>query len=82
MYAYIMNLKNPFSTPVEAGIISFKNMKSGFLKFSKKDRVGNGARKDSLVTPDTLKDFERELKRLLLEIYDPKVNFIEKTIDG
>ncbi|MFK2818986.1 PD-(D/E)XK nuclease family protein [Flavobacteriaceae sp. LMIT009] len=82
MYAYIMNLKNPFNAPVEAGIISFKNMKSGFLKFSKKDRVGNGARKDSLVTPDTLKDFERELKRLLLEIYDPKANFIEKTIDG
>jgi hypothetical protein len=81
MYAYMMNLKSPFKVPVEAGIISFKNMKSGFLKFSKKDRLGNGARKESLITADILKDFERELKKLILEIYDTKVSFNEKELD-
>lgn len=81
MYAYMMNSKSPFNSPVEAGIISFKNMKGGFLKFSKKDRLGNGARKDSLITPDILKDFEQELKKLLLEIYNPNENFIEKALE-
>ena len=81
MYAYMMNLKKPFSAPVEAGIISFKNMKNGFLKFSKKDCQGYGAKKDSLITSDSLKNFEKELKNLLLEIYNPNLNFIEKLLN-
>ena len=56
-------------------------MKGGFLKFSKEERLGNGARKDSLITLDILKDVEKELKKLLLEIYNPNENFIEKALE-
>ena len=38
MYAYILSKKENFHTPFEVGIYSFKNLKSGFLKFKSKDK--------------------------------------------
>ncbi|MBN4070674.1 PD-(D/E)XK nuclease family protein [Olleya sp. AH-315-F22] len=78
MYAYMMNLETPFSKPVEAGIISFKNLKNGFLKFAKKDKVGSYAKKETLITPETLDNFYTQLKSLILEICNPEIDFIEK----
>ena len=72
MYALMMNLTHPFNTPVEAGIISFKNLKSGFLKFSKNS--------DPLITQETLDCFYVELEKLILEIFNPEINFIEKEV--
>lgn len=76
----MMLLSNEITLPVEAGIISFKNLKAGFLKFSKKDKAGNGAKKDALITQETLDDFYVELKTLILEICNPNIPFTEKEV--
>ena len=80
-YAYMMKLENKIKLPIEAGIISFKNLKPGFLKFSKKDKAGAYAKKEQLITDKTLQNFEIELKKLILEICNPEVDFIEKIVD-
>ncbi|NRD22288.1 PD-(D/E)XK nuclease family protein [Winogradskyella litoriviva] len=80
-YAYMMKQQNRIELPIEAGIISFKNLNNGFLKFGKKDKPGSYAKKDQLITQETLDNFEIELKKLIIEICNPKVNFIEKEID-
>ena len=66
--------------PVEAGIVSFKKLHSGLLKFGKKD-APKAKYKDNTITIDTLNAFENELKKLILEIYNGAVNFIEKDVD-
>ncbi|WP_117879973.1 PD-(D/E)XK nuclease family protein [Aureibaculum luteum] len=53
--------------PLESGIISFKNLKAGFLKVNK-----------SLVTQKDIELFENELKLLLLEIFDVNISILEK----
>ncbi|MBC2843979.1 PD-(D/E)XK nuclease family protein [Winogradskyella flava] len=80
-YAYIMHIKKQIELPVEAGIISFKNLNEGFLKFAKKDKAGSWAKKEQLISQDTLDNFEKQLKKLILEICDPTVNFIEKELN-
>lgn len=79
-YAYMMHLSGDIKLPVEAGIISFKNLNSGFLKFAKKDKSGLGAKKDFLITQDTLGAFHEELKKLIVEICNPNIDFIEKEV--
>ncbi|MDO5969395.1 PD-(D/E)XK nuclease family protein [Flavivirga aquimarina] len=79
-YAYMMQLSNNMKLPVEAGIISFKNLNKGFLKFSKKDKAGAYAKKEALITQETLNNFSKELKQLILEICDPNIPFTEKEL--
>ena len=79
-YAYMMHLSNQIQFPVEAGIISFKNLSKGFLKFSKKDKAGTYAKKDALITQDTMDHFSQELKQLVLEICNPNIPFTEKEV--
>jgi ATP-dependent helicase/nuclease subunit B len=79
-YAYMLNTETPFTMPVEAGIISFKNLKSGLLKFAKKDRLGAYAQKTSLVSSDFLVRYEHELKTLILELFNPNIDIIEKEV--
>ena len=79
-YAYMMKQSQKINLPIEAGIISFKNLKEGFLKFAKKDKSGSYAKKDTLITDDTLVAFEIELKRLILEICNQKIDFTEKEV--
>ena len=78
-YAYMMQKSNKINLPIEAGIISFKNLSSGFLKFSKKESTFSRS-KNALITADTLVDFETELKKLILEICNPKIDFTEKEV--
>ncbi len=78
-YAYMMNAKKPFTNPVEAGIISFKNLNNGFLKFGVKEST-HSRTKDELITPETLSNYFEELKKLILEICNPDINFIEKEV--
>lgn len=80
MYAYLLHREKPIVEAAEAGIISFKNLQNGFLKFSKKDKNGHGAQKDPDITPETLEAFREQLKNLILEICDPQVPFQEKEI--
>ena len=79
-YAYMMQKTNNISFPIEAGIISFKNLNSGFLKFAKKNKDGKGAQKDTFITNETLENFSTELIKLILEIYNPNIPFTEKEI--
>ncbi|PIY11960.1 MAG: PD-(D/E)XK nuclease family protein [Flavobacteriaceae bacterium CG_4_10_14_3_um_filter_33_47] len=79
-YAYMMHQSGNIKLPVEAGIISFKNLKSGFLKFAKKDKTGSYAKKDVLITEETLDSFSNQLKNLILEICNPEIPFTEKDV--
>ena len=76
-YAYMMYKKNKIELPIEAGITSFKNLQSGFLKFGKK-AASHRTKKVQLITEETLHNFERELKKLIYEICNPNVDFTEK----
>ena len=78
-YAFMLNHVQPFSDPVEAGIISFKNMKGGFLRFCKKEE-GKAAAKSTDIQKETLEAFETQLKSLVSEICNPDIPFIEKEI--
>jgi len=80
MYAYMMHYESPITYPVEAGIISFKNLNSALLKFAKKDRTGPYAKKETLISQDTLNCFSAELKKLIVEICDPDTPFTEKEV--
>jgi hypothetical protein len=79
-YALMMDISNRFKEPVEVGIISFKNLSSRFLKFAKKDRSGAYAKKTELLDDQILSDFSNELNRLIIEICNPSIPFIEKEI--
>ena len=64
---------------LEAGILSFKNLKSGVLSFATKEKRTSRT-KDRVITHETLAHFEVVLKQLILEICDPDTPFIEKDI--
>ncbi|WP_026451016.1 PD-(D/E)XK nuclease family protein [Aequorivita capsosiphonis] len=76
-YALMMGNEIPINN-VEAGIISFKNLGSGFLKFGTKTSAFS--KRDHQITETTLGTFTVELKKLILEICDPNIPFIEKEI--
>ena len=79
-YAYMMKKQNLINLPVEAGIISFKNLKNGFLKFSEKEST-NSRKKNQKITEETLQNFEKQLKSIIIEICNPEKNFEEKELD-
>ncbi len=76
-YALMMGQEIPINN-AEAGIISFKNLGSGFLKFGTKTSAYS--KRDQKITADTLETFTVELKKLILEICDPNIPFTEKEI--
>lgn len=60
--------------PMEVGIISFKNLKAGFLPFTfVENKEGETA-----ITPDILTAYLEELATLLAELFNPDVPFVEK----
>jgi hypothetical protein len=71
-YAYMMHLKTPFLNPIEAGIISFKNLKSGFLPFN--------YNKNTEITTETFKAFSEQLEQLIKDICNPNIPFVEKEL--
>lgn len=79
-YATLLDEAEAFSQPIEAGIISFKNLKAGFLKFVKKDRMGKGAIKEHDIDREVLDNYKVQLKKLITEICDPQIPFEEKEI--
>ena len=76
LYAFIYwqtekaTIKNGF----EAGIISFKNLKSGFLKMN---FSSNYRTPDNDINEERLEEFMSEIKLFLKELYNPDINFIE-----
>lgn len=71
-YAFLYvntNIIDIDSITLETGIISFKNLKSGFLKVNKKN-----------VTSEDLANFANELNQLILEIFDTEILILEKEV--
>ena len=62
--------------PVEVGIVSFKNLKSGFLPFVFKDVVSKTETK--LISDEILQNYTQQLVVLLKEILNPEIPFTEK----
>lgn len=71
-YAYMMNTEKPFSNPINAGIISLKNLNKGFMPFSENKNIN--------IDQESLTVFYEQLKQLILEICNPDIPFIEKDI--
>ncbi len=79
-YAYMMFKSSQIQLPVEAGIISFKSLSSGFMKFATKPSTYS-RKKDQLISEETLDAFEIQLKLLISEIFNPEIDFIEKPLE-
>ncbi|MBS7256278.1 PD-(D/E)XK nuclease family protein [Flavobacterium branchiicola] len=72
-YAFMFEEKAG-STPIEVGIISFKNLKSGFLPFGFKEEKDL----DIVVSNEILRNYIEEIVLLLKEIFDMNIPFEEK----
>ena len=74
-YAYMYEEKAG-GKPIEAGIISFKNLKSGFLPFNFKE----GKEGTTIINAVLLSNYLEQIVLLLQEILDASVPFEEKII--
>ncbi|KAF2335621.1 PD-(D/E)XK nuclease family protein [Flavobacterium daemonense] len=73
-YAFMFE-KEAGTMPIEVGIISFKNLKSGFLPFAFKEEK----ELDMVVSTQILDSYLQEIVLLLNEIFDVAIPFEEKT---
>ncbi|MFA5300303.1 MAG: PD-(D/E)XK nuclease family protein [Lutibacter sp.] len=76
LYSFLFSEENRdyLSKPVEAGIISFKNLNSGFLKMNFSEKRGVT---DSFISQENTDQFLVELKRIIFEILNPEIPFIQ-----
>ncbi|MGB5498377.1 MAG: PD-(D/E)XK nuclease family protein, partial [Maribacter sp.] len=74
-YAYMYGREGKINQ-FQAGIISFKNLNAGLLGFA----TIESKKKNKSITHETLNKFTVELKRLVLEICNPDIPFIEKEV--
>ncbi len=72
--AYAFMFQNISEIPLEAGIISFKNLKTGFMPFSFKE----GKESKALIDSTVLNNYLEEIVCLLEEILDKNIPFKEK----
>ena len=77
-YAKMIHNDSPFEN-AEAGIISFKNLNSGFLKFTKREKPRGGTT-NSFISGEILTEYSEQLKNLILEIFNQKIPFTEKEV--
>ncbi len=71
--------KTPVLTPVTAGVVSFKNLKSGFLPFATKEKKGSRT-KETGIDQNVLDQFKEQLISLITEICDQDIPFREKEV--
>ncbi|WP_339658395.1 PD-(D/E)XK nuclease family protein [Flavobacterium frigidarium] len=64
------------SKPIEAGIISFKNLKSGFLPFNFKEDIDSEMIIDEII----MANYKVQIVTLLQEILDKNIPFQEKVV--
>ena len=74
LYAYMYQQMYPEQELLEAGIVSFRSLKKGFLRAGFKE---NG-KVNELLSSDLLGNFEKEFKDLLKEIFNPNIPFEHK----
>jgi ATP-dependent helicase/nuclease subunit B len=73
-FLYTQHTQFNFEKSLEAGIISFKNLKSGFLQMN---FSSNYRKPDNAITQEKLEEFMAEIKILLTELYNPTISFVE-----
>ncbi len=73
-YVYAKTKKHDFNKPLETGIYSFKNLKSGFLSIN---FSSNYRKPDVEITEEKLEEFISEIKTYIKEIYSLEIPFIE-----
>lgn len=78
LYAYMLYKENG-TLGMEAGIISFKNLKNGFMNFGIKESA-RARKKEAVITEEILKTFEVKLVQIIEEICNPSKAFIEKIL--
>lgn len=78
VYAY-MFYKTKNRIPLNASIISFKNLGEGQLMFARKEH-SKSKHKDHMITPDVLQDFEDTLGTLIREICNLEVPITETIV--
>jgi hypothetical protein len=72
-YAFMYEEK-ALKQPMEAGIISFKNLKSGFLPFTFKE----GKEINTIITKETIEQYLEQITILLVELFDENIPFEQK----
>jgi hypothetical protein len=72
-YAFMYE-KLALDQPMEAGIISFKNLKAGFMPFTFKE----GKEINTTINKETLKEYLEQIVILLRELFDENIPFEEK----
>ncbi|MGB6151045.1 MAG: PD-(D/E)XK nuclease family protein [Pricia sp.] len=77
-YALMYHTEKPIAS-LEAGIISFKKLGAGLIRFATKPKKGSRT-KEYAITQETLEQFTRQLERLVIEICDINIPFTEKEI--
>jgi hypothetical protein len=77
-YCLLYQNANAFEK-AEAGIITFKNLNAGLLRFAIKDQDG-GQGKHTTITTEVLKEFSLKLSALISEIGNPHIAFTEKEV--
>ncbi|UOB19258.1 PD-(D/E)XK nuclease family protein [Abyssalbus ytuae] len=78
-YSYMINEEKNFEKPAGAGIISFKNLQHGVMQFATKE-TSRSRNKETIINKNTLEIFKKELHKLILEIFNPDIPFIEKEV--
>ncbi len=76
MYAWMIYSEKTFLR-AQAGIVSFKSLKNGFMPFAKKESLSSRKTHD-WVTKEILDMFQEQLSKLLIEIFNKEIPFIEK----
>lgn len=74
-YSSMIQKQKEYET-MQAGIISFKNLKNSFLPFTDKTEKPN----KRIIDEEILNQFHKELKKLILEIFDTDIPFQEKEV--
>ncbi|MEM9142443.1 MAG: PD-(D/E)XK nuclease family protein [Bacteroidota bacterium] len=77
-YALLYSTKTSFQG-IEASILPIKNLNNGPFSFALKP-TKNSRKKDKIVTHEVLNTFKVQLKKLILEICNPEIPFIEKEV--
>ncbi|WP_457616643.1 PD-(D/E)XK nuclease family protein [Lutibacter sp.] len=72
-FLYTSNLKK-HPKMLQAGIVSFKNLKSGFLKMNFSEKPSTV---DCIITEERINNFMDEMKLFILDILNPKQPFIQ-----
>ncbi|MFV0248174.1 MAG: PD-(D/E)XK nuclease family protein [Tenacibaculum sp.] len=75
-FLYTQNKQHNFLKPLEAGIISFKNLNKGFLKMNFSASYTNP---DYSLNQERLDTFMQKVGEFIIEIFDPQTTFIEPT---